>query len=70
MVVAKYAGYTKYSLCIPSNQQDALDWCFDPDYTTTYYATQTAGSYPLPSAANISCSQAVTDVYSGITVLP
>jgi prepilin-type N-terminal cleavage/methylation domain-containing protein/prepilin-type processing-associated H-X9-DG protein len=73
MVVAKYTGYTKYSLYVPSNQQDALDWCFDPAYTTTYYNTQSAGSYPLnlpTSGAGISCSQAVAEVYAGITVLP
>lgn len=72
MVVAKYTGYTKYSLAIPANQQDALDWCFDPDYVSTYYDTQTAGSYPLPlpTSGGISCSQAVSAVYQGSTVLP
>ena len=70
MVVAHMAGYNKFSLYIPSNQKDALQWCYDPDYSTDYYASQSAGSYPLPNSAGITCSQAVADVYAGVTVLP
>lgn len=79
MVVASSSVYGsnvathKNILMMPENQADALDFCFDPNHVSTYYATSKAGSYPIPTpVASISCAQAVNEVYASTNtkVLP
>jgi prepilin-type N-terminal cleavage/methylation domain-containing protein/prepilin-type processing-associated H-X9-DG protein len=67
MAAASNTNYSDNPLQIPSNQADALDWCFDPNYTSSY--TGYPSGYPL-SAAGETCTQAVTDVYTHSTILP
>jgi prepilin-type N-terminal cleavage/methylation domain-containing protein/prepilin-type processing-associated H-X9-DG protein len=73
MVVANNNYYNLASggnpLMIPLNQADALDWCFDPSYVSTYTGYGDPTSYPL-HANGESCAQAVQDVYASSTVLP
>lgn len=66
-------------LQIPSNINDAYDWCFDPTPTSSFYANY-AGETNPPNASNYSgyplsadgenCYQAVQDVYTHSVVQP
>jgi len=76
MVVASYAGWSpaNNTLVIPSNENDAYDWCADYNqgtYTANYTEVQkyTPSKYPLQSPTE-TCAQAVQDVYANSTVIP
>jgi hypothetical protein len=73
MVVAEDAAFsTTTYLLLPANQADGLDFCFDPSYVASYYATHSG--YPLTggqsSAANLTCADVVSDVYANSVVQP
>ena len=74
MVVASNPFYTKNPVLIPSNQADAVDFCYSSTAIFTYYSGQKAGSYPISSAitgaASVTCPQVVSDVYANSTILP
>lgn len=71
MVVASNPSYTKNQIVIPANPADALDYCYDPNYTTTYYSGKSG--YPLSSAITgaptSTCSAVVNDVYQHSAIL-
>ena len=71
MEIALYSGY-KHPLGIPVDPNDGVKWCFDPnkvgDYSQFAKAPSFPGSYPLASG-NESCSDAIKDIYSHITVV-
>ncbi|MGO8672265.1 MAG: DUF1559 domain-containing protein [Capsulimonadaceae bacterium] len=73
MVVATNDYYNLASggnpLYIPANKSDAQDWCFDPNWVSSYTGYGDPTSYPLHSNGE-SCAQAINDVYSNSTVLP
>jgi prepilin-type N-terminal cleavage/methylation domain-containing protein/prepilin-type processing-associated H-X9-DG protein len=61
------------SLVLPSNQQDALDWCADPSPTSSYIPSRGPNNPALskyPLSANENCYNAVQDVYSHVTINP
>ncbi len=71
MEVALYSGNT-HPIGIPVSQTDALKWCYDPNKIGDYSQFATPPSFPknYPLAAgNESCSDAVKDIYSHITVI-
>lgn len=69
MAVAANSIYTENPLQIPQNQNDALDWCFDPNYAADYAFNGGVSGYPL-SAAGETCAAAIQDVYAHSTILP
>lgn len=72
MVVASNPFYTKNDVLIPANKADATDFCFDPNFQTSYYSGQSG--YPLSGAitgaSSVTCQQVVDDVYANSTVQP
>lgn len=72
MVVAKNKFYTANLLLMPANQNDAGNFCYDPNATTSYYAGAKSGKYPLSSAitgaASVTCPQVIADVYTNSTI--
>jgi prepilin-type N-terminal cleavage/methylation domain-containing protein/prepilin-type processing-associated H-X9-DG protein len=72
------AEYPNYGLIArPANQNDALDWCFDPNFVPEQCAdcTYAQGSnfpgigYPLQNGQE-SCQQAVQDIFANSVVNP
>ncbi len=74
MAVAKNKFYTSNLLLVPTNQNDAGNYCYDPSATTSYYAGAKSGKYPLSGAitgaASVTCAQIAADVYANSTILP
>ena len=69
MVVAAYPG--GFSIGLPANQADAVDWCIDPNQTPDYSWEKKpfTSKYPLQSPTE-NCTQAIADLYAHATVLP
>jgi prepilin-type N-terminal cleavage/methylation domain-containing protein len=67
----KSKGYYS-ALLIPSNPNDAYDWCRDYNtgtYSTTYYETN--AGYPISNTSSPeTCTAAIADVYHNSTILP
>jgi len=67
MYVAENSYYNLASggnpLYIPQNQADATDWCFDPNYVSSYTGYGDPTSYPLHNNGE-TCAQAIADVYA------
>lgn len=62
-------------LQIPANAADALDWCYDPSATSTYYdQPANANEYPLPNrwegSSPPTCANAVNYIYANSTIAP
>lgn len=62
-------------LQIPANSKDALDWCYDPSATSTYYdQPANANEYPLSTgwegSQQPTCANAVNYIYANSVVSP
>jgi hypothetical protein len=72
MVVAKNPFFTDNLLLMPANQNDAADYCYDPNATTSYYSGAKGGKYPLSGAitgaSSVTCAQVAADVYANSPV--
>lgn len=66
MILANYNGFGPIGL--PANQNDAADWCIDPNQTGSYPGG-TSGNYPLAGTGE-TCTQAIHDLYSNSTLIP
>lgn len=72
MMVAKNTFYTANLLLMPANQNDAANFCYDLNGSTSYYAGAKSGKYPLSGtitgAASVTCQQVINDVYTNSTM--
>ena len=64
MVCALYNG--NETIGLPANQNDATDWCIDPNQTGYYPSTS---GYPL-AASGETCTQAIQGLYQNSKIIP
>jgi len=68
----KSTEYAGYGLVMrPANQNDAMKWCFDPNFVPDagFAANSFPGDYPLQSGSE-TCAAAVQDIYAHSTINP
>ncbi len=68
MVCALYNG--KETIGLPANQNDAIDWCIDPNQTGDYsWEGGSTKGYPLTGEGE-TCTQAIQGLYQNSAIIP